>query len=285
MTKIFKNSKLLVSCLAVNFMKTEKIHPTAIIHHSAEIDEDVEIGPYSFIGQNVSIDKGSIIHAHAHVTSNTRMGRNNIVHTGAIIGELAQDIFVNQKTGIDDDTWVEIGHANTFFSYCLISRGAHGRAITQIGNHCLFLGRSHVGHDAVVGDHCVLSHSAMIGGHVRLGSFTHVGGGTAVHQYCRVGDYAMIGAMSLVLKDVFPFSLADGRPALHYKINLVGLQRQNFSEQRINIIGKAFRAFKKGSTDILASLEQNEDIVFLQDWYNQPSQRGIGTFTTNSKNE
>lgn len=264
-------------------MSKSKIHPTAIIDTSAQINEDVEIGPYSFIGKGVSIDQGSIIHAHAHITGNTKMGKNNIVHTGAIIGELAQDVSIDQKNGGNDNTWVKIGDYNTFFSYCLISRGAHGEAITKIGNHCLFLGRSHVGHDAIVGNRCILSHSSMLGGHVQIGDYAHIGGGSAVHQYCKVGNYAMVGAMSLVLQDVFPFFLADGRPTVHYKINLIGLRRQGFSEERINIIDKVFRTLRKDIKDNLNFAADSKDISFLKKWRANPSNRGIGNFLNKEK--
>ena len=259
-------------------MIKKKIHPTSIIDSSAQISNGVEIGPYSFIGKNVSLAEGCIVHAHAHVTGNTKMGRNNIVHTGAIIGELAQDIIIDQKNGINDNTWVEIGDGNTFFSYCLVSRGAYNEAITKIGNKCLFLGRSHVGHDANVGNHCILSHSSMVGGHVHIGDYAHIGGGSAIHQHCKVGRYAMVGAMSLVLQDVFPFFLADGRPTVHYKINIIGLRRQGFTEERISIIDRAFRALRKNNKDDLSFAENNEDIAFIRKWRERPSIRGLGVF-------
>ena len=260
------------------------IHPTAIIDASAEVDGNVKIGAYSIIGKNVSIASGTVVHSHAHITSNSKLGKNNIVHTGAIIGELAQDVTVNQKFGFEDNSWVEIGDENTFFSYCLISRGAHGIATTKIGNHCLFLGRSHVGHDAVIGDHCILSHSVMVGGHVELGNYVHVGGGVAVHQHCKVGSYSMIGAMSLVLQDIFPFSLATGNPAIHYKINIIGLHRQNFSAERIEIIDKIFKKLRVDSQDNLEELENNADILYLKKWRENHSNRGIGSFKKIGKN-
>ncbi|MGD8258388.1 MAG: acyl-[acyl-carrier-protein]--UDP-N-acetylglucosamine O-acyltransferase, partial [Desulfobacterales bacterium] len=37
------------------------IHPTAIVHPKAEIDTNVEIGPYSVIAANVSIGTGTVI--------------------------------------------------------------------------------------------------------------------------------------------------------------------------------------------------------------------------------
>jgi len=51
-----------------------RIHSTAIIHASAQIAEDVEIGPYCMIGENVKIGKGSVLHAHVTIEQNTSLG-------------------------------------------------------------------------------------------------------------------------------------------------------------------------------------------------------------------
>ena len=67
-------------------MSKWRIHPTAIIDSSAEIDPDVEIGPYCVVGENVKIGAGSILHPHVVIEQNTTMGRGCKVFSGAIIG-------------------------------------------------------------------------------------------------------------------------------------------------------------------------------------------------------
>ncbi len=259
-----------------------KIHPTAIIDSSAQIDENVSINPYAIVGKNVSIGKGSVIKSHAHIVANTKIGEQNVIGSGAVIGDLAQDLTINQLNDTDDDTWLEIGDSNTFFPHTLISRGTNkGNGSTIIGSNNMFLGKSHIGHDVVVKDHCVISHAAMVGGHAEIGSHAHIGGATAVHQSCRIGAYAMVGAMIFLKKDVLPFFLVAGNPVMHYKLNTVGLRRQNFSAERLQILKQAQKIFRNNIQHSLESLPQNEDIVRLIEWRKR-SLRGI-YFFINSK--
>ena len=102
--------------------------------------------------------------------------------------------------------------------------------------------------------------------HAEIGSHAHIGGATAVHQYCRIGAYAMVGAMIFLKKDVLPFFLVAGNPVLHYKLNTVGLRRQNFSAERLQILKQAQKIFRNDIQHSLESLPQNEDIVSLIEW-------------------
>jgi serine O-acetyltransferase len=83
-----------------------------------------------------------------------------------------------------------------------------------------------IGETAVVGDDCLLYHGVTLGGknaasrnevegrrHPRLGERVSVGAGATVLGPITIGDDAVIGAMSVVLKDVPPNSLAVGIPA------------------------------------------------------------------------
>ncbi len=260
-----------------------KIHPTAIIDSSAKIGENVTINPYAIVGKNVSVGKGSIIKTHAHIVANTEIGKQNVIGNGAVIGDLAQDLSVNQLNE-SDDTWLKIGDNNTFFPHTLISRGtAKGNGWTIIGSNNVFLGKSHIGHDVVVKDHCTLLHASMIGGHAEIGSHAYIGGATAVHQHCRIGACAMVGAMILLKKDVLPFFLVAGNPVLHYKLNTVGLKRQNFSVERLQILKQAHKLLRLNIHDSLKSLPQNEDIISLIEW-RKGSNRGIYFFVSSKKN-
>ncbi len=83
-----------------------------------------------------------------------------------------------------------------------------------------------IGETAVVGDDCLLYHGVTLGGknatsrnevegrrHPRLGERVSVGAGATILGPITIGDDAVIGAMSVVLKDVPPNSLAVGIPA------------------------------------------------------------------------
>jgi UDP-N-acetylglucosamine acyltransferase len=71
---------------------------------------------------------------------------------------------------------------------------------------------------------------------VIVGDYVVIGGMTGFHQFVSVGCYSMIGGLSKVIKDIPPYSLADGRPAMIYGLNVVGLRRRGFTqEQRARI--------------------------------------------------
>ena len=142
----------------------------AIIDPSAKIGENVSIRPYAIIGKNVSIGKDSIIKPHSHIVANTEIGEKNVIGSGAVIGDLAQDLSVNQLNE-SDNTWLKIGDNNTFnflirSSAVVLTKVMVGAIIDFI--ICCKTRHCHIGHDVVVKNHCLVSHASMIGGHAEI---------------------------------------------------------------------------------------------------------------------
>ena len=141
------------------------IHPTAIISKSAEIDSSVSIGPYSIIHDNVKIDSGTIIESHAVIKNYTTIGKNNHIYQFASIGEDPQDLKYK-----GEDTKLIIEDNNIFREYSTVNRGTvTGINKTTIGSNNLFMAYTHVAHDCVIKDDCILSNAASLAGHVTLG--------------------------------------------------------------------------------------------------------------------
>ena len=112
---------------------------------------------------------------------------------------------------------------------------------TVIGDRCVFLGDSHVGHDCIVGNNVILSHGAMLAGHVTLGDFVIVGGGAAIIQFARVGDHAFVGGLSGLEHDLIPYGMALGNRAHLSGLNIIGLQRRGFTREQIHSLRRAYR--------------------------------------------
>ena len=78
------------------------------------------------------------------------------------------------------------------------------------------------------------------------------------------------------LKDILPFSMAKGAPALHYRLNSVGLKRSGVSGPRYRALERAFRALRDGAepdfTDATPELE------ILEEWLAAESKRGLAGF-------
>ncbi len=219
-------------------MQKLDIHKTAIIDERAKLGEGVSVGPYSVIGPDVVVGASTQIGSHCVLTGHTTIGSDCRIFTGAVIGSTPQDL----KHLPDDVVYLEIGHHNIIREYVTMNPGTlKGGGKTIIGNHNLFMAYTHVAHDCVVGNYCILANNASLAGHVTLEDNVVMGGLSGVHQFCRVGRLAMIGGMTKIVQDVPPFSMVDGNPAAVKYINTVGLERAKVSEASIQALKKAFK--------------------------------------------
>jgi len=198
------------------------IHKTAIVGQQVKLGKNVTIGPYSVIDGQVCLGDDVTIGAHCVVEGHTTIGNGCQIFTGAVIGSPPQDR-KHQKT---DKVFLNIGNSNVFREYVTVNPGTiEGGGETRIGNNNLFMASSHVAHDCVIGDDCVLANYVGLSGHVTIEDRAVIGGLSGVHQYARVGYLSMIGGCSKVNQDVPPFSLVDGNPATLRGLNIVGLKR------------------------------------------------------------
>jgi len=219
-------------------MEEIRIHKTAIVDSKAKIADDVEIGPYTVVGPEVTIGKNVKIASHCIIKGKTTIGKDCQIFPGAVIGEVPQDKKFSGGKGI----CLEIGEGNIIREYVTIHLGTlEGGGKTIIGNNNLLMAYSHVAHDCVVGNHCVMANVGTLGGHVTLEDNAVVGGLSAVHQFVRVGRLAIIGGCTKVVQDIPPFSMCDGHPAKVFNVNLIGLKRANISKETILLLKQAFK--------------------------------------------
>jgi UDP-N-acetylglucosamine acyltransferase len=222
-----------------------RIHATAIVDRSAELDDDVDIGAYSIVGADVAMGAGTTIGPHVVIGARARLGRRNRVFQFASIGEVAQD-----RKYAGEPTRVVIGDDNTFREYVSVHAGTvQDRMETTLGNQNLLLAYSHVAHDCIVGDNTTWSNNAQIAGHVVVGDWVVLGAFAGVHQFCRVGAHAMLAAFAVVLQDVPPYMIVQGYPAQPKGPNSEGLRRRGFSAQDILAVRRAYKAlYREGHT-------------------------------------
>ncbi|MEI6437910.1 MAG: acyl-ACP--UDP-N-acetylglucosamine O-acyltransferase [Candidatus Omnitrophota bacterium] len=236
------------------------IHATAIIGPDVKLGENIIIGPYAVIEGEVSLGDGTEVGAHAVVSGWTKVGKGNRIFPHAAVGFDPQD----KKYKRGDKTFLEVSDNNIFREFCTIHRGTiEGNGVTRIGSNNLFMAYSHVAHDCVVGNGCVLANSGTLAGHVTVEDFVIVGGLSAVHQFCRVGKNAMIGGCSRVVQDVPPYSLCVGGPALVYNLNAIGLRRAGVTSDSMKQLKEAFRIMFHSGLAKNSAVEQIERDVQL----------------------
>jgi UDP-N-acetylglucosamine acyltransferase len=239
------------------------IHPSALVDPAAELADDVEVGPFSFIGARVRIGRGTVIGPHVVVDGRTTIGARNRIFPFASIGLVSQD----RKYGGEPVT-TTIGDDNVIREYVSIHAGtAQDRGDTLVGDGNWFLAYTHVAHDCVVGNRTTWSNNAQVAGHVQVGDWAVLGAYAGVHQFCRVGEHAMLAAGAIVLQDVPPYTIVQGYPAVPKGTNSEGLRRRGFTPEQILAVRRAYKTlYREGLAleDARARLESeaaNEPVL------------------------
>jgi len=251
-------------------MKT-RIHSSAIIDNKAEIDADVDIGPFCIIKKGVRIKKGTKLFSNVIIEGHTEIGENCNIYPFSSIGFPPQDMKYKAE-----NTKLIIGNNNIIREYATIHRASiGGDGITSIGDSNFLMAYVHIAHDCKIGNNIIMANAATLAGHVLVEDFAVIGGLVAVHQFTRIGKYAMVGGFSGIGQDIPPYMVASGARAKLFGPNTIGLKRHGFSDTTINTIKKAYKilfrekrtlkeAIKKIQEDLPASDEIRHLIEFIE---------------------
>jgi UDP-N-acetylglucosamine acyltransferase len=138
-----------------------------------------------------------------------------------------------------------------------VNRGtAHGHGITRIGDDNLFMAYSHVAHDCIVGNKIVFANCAALAGHVEIGDWTILGGLTAVHQFVKIGAHAFLAGGAIVQRDVPPYVMVAGNPAVPHMVNAEGLKRRGFDEDQVKNVRSAYRILYRSDLKLAEAMEK-----------------------------
>ncbi len=238
------------------------IHPTAQVHPSAELGEDIEIGAFSIIDEHVRIGDGTVIKNNVTITGHTSLGKENKVYPGASLGTEPQDL---KHRG--EETRLEIGDHNVIRECVTINTGtAAGGGLTRVGSNNLFMACSHVAHDCEIEDGVLMANNVLLGGHVKVENHARLMGLVGVQPFTTIGQYAYVGGLTRIVQDVPPFMLVEGNPSRVRQVNVVGLERSGFSHEQIEPIKEAFyKIFRQSETldqsRVLEELERQDGLT------------------------
>ena len=213
------------------------IHKSSVIDTKAKISKNVKIGPFCYVGPDVQLNENVELVSNVHIEGNTNIGHSTKIFPFASIGTQPQDLkYKNEKNS------TIIGDNNIIREYVTINPGTEGGGLrTIIGNNCLFMISSHIAHDCKIGNNVIIANNVPLGGHVTIEDSVVIGGNSAVQQFTRIGRLAMIGGMTGVLKDVIPFGLSIGNRNYLQGLNLIGLRRKKYENQKIMGLDKAYK--------------------------------------------
>jgi len=190
------------------------IGANAVIDDEAEIGEGVEIGAGCYVGKGVRIGAGSKLFANTTVHERCVLGQRVILHSGVVIGadgfgyefERGRHRKVPQLGSVQIDDDVEIGAGS------MVDRGRMGR--TRIGEGTKIDNLVQIGHNVVIGRHCILVSGVAIAGSAVIGDYVVMAAGAGIAGHVSIGSQSTIGGRAGVTKDLPPGSSVLGFPAI-----------------------------------------------------------------------
>ncbi len=239
------------------------VHPSAVIAEGAQIGADCVIGPFCVIGPDVVLGDRVELKSHVVIDGDTHIGADTVIFSFAVIGEIPQDLkFDGEKSRL------RIGARNRIREHVTMNTGtANGGGETRIGDDGLFMAGCHIAHDAQIGDRVIVVNSSAVAGHCIIEDDVIIGGLCGVHQFVRIGQGAIIGAVTMVTKDVVPHGLVQGPRGALDGLNLVGLKRKGVDRADITAMRAAFQMLKDGEgtfQDRAHRLAEENDSPYVQ---------------------
>jgi len=214
-------------------------YPTVVIAEGAVIGDRVTLYPGVFVGRNAVIGDDTVAYPNTVIMDSCVIGKRVILHAGTVIGADGFGFAVGEgsihkipQVGIvviEDD--VELGAA------CTVDRAAMGE--TRIKRGTKFDSKVHIGHNALIGEHCLFAAHTAVAGSAKVGNWVMAGGHSGIAGHLSVGDGAQIGAMTGVIKDAKAKETYLGFPAIparEWRRQQVHLKRLADYEKRIKML-------------------------------------------------
>jgi UDP-N-acetylglucosamine acyltransferase len=226
----------------------------AFIHPDAIIGNDVTVEPFAYIAGNVIIGDGTWVGPNSTIMDGARIGKKCRIFPSSVVSGIPQDLKFR-----GEESTAEIGDNTTVREGATINRGTAAVGKTTIGNGCLLMAYSHIGHDCTIGNNCIIGNTTGLAGEVKVDDWAILSGGSLVHQFTHIGAHVMIGGGSKVRTDVPPFIKADRDPLSYLGLNSVGLTRRGFEKERIDEIHNIYRVIYQNGLNVSQALDKVEE--------------------------
>ncbi len=210
------------------------IHSTASVDPTATIASTATIGPLCVVEGNVEIGEGSYLQGHIFVGHHTKIGRNCWIMPGCIIStacELGHRVRLQSGVVVGSDGFgyefvaghhekvpqvgnvvvgndVEVGANTTIdrarFSHTIIGEGTKVDNLVQIG------------HNVVIGRHCILCAQVGVSGSTTIEDYVILGGQVGVGGHITIARGTKAGGQTGIVNDTNPGTYLNGTPAISY---------------------------------------------------------------------
>lgn len=208
----------------------------ASVHPKAKIGKNVTINAFATIFEDVEIGDNVYIHPNAVIYPDTIIGEGCKIFPGAVIGIVSQDLkYKGEKSN------TVIGKNTVIREYATIHKGTADRMTTKVGDNCLIMAYTHLGHDCLVGNNVIIANNGSLAGHITIEDYAIIEGVVAAQQFVNIGAHSFIAGASLVRKSVPPYIRVAREPLQFIGVNTVGLARRGFDKETIKQIEDIYR--------------------------------------------
>ena len=231
------------------------IHPSAIVHESAELGKEVSIGAFAVIGESVKVGNRSKIGHHVTVGNSSRVGTNSLVYSNVNIYQdclIGDNVIIHSGTVIGSDGFgfvtendvhhkipqtgsVIIGNDVEIGANCAIDRATIDETIIEDGTKIDNL--VHIAHNVKIGKGCLFAAGVGIAGSVEIGDYCVFAGHSAVAPHLKLGSLSILAAKTGVTKSLAGGKIYAGMPAREIKEK----NRRDAIFAEVNLLKKQFK--------------------------------------------
>jgi UDP-3-O-[3-hydroxymyristoyl] glucosamine N-acyltransferase len=194
-----------------------RVHAGAVIMAGVTIGDGSEIGPNSVIGENAVIGRDCHLMANTIVRERCILGDRVFLQPGCVIGSdgFGYELKDGRHVKIDQVGIVEIHNDVEVGANSTIDRARFGK--TVIGEGTKIDNLVQIGHNSVIGRHCLIIALTGIAGSTKLGDYVTVAGQVGIGGHVTIGDKVTLGARTGANASLPGGEVYAGNPAQPYR--------------------------------------------------------------------
>lgn len=218
-----------------------RVHPGAVVMAGARIGAGTELGPNCVVGEGVVIGNDCHLMANVSVRERCVLGNRVILQPGCVIGSdgYGYELVDGRHVKIDQVGIVEIGDDVEIGANTTIDRARFGK--TLIGEGTKIDNLVQIGHNCVIGRHCLIVALVGISGSTRLGDYVTVAGQVGMAGHVTVGDKATLAARAGVTSNLPGGEIYAGNPAQPFRDEM----KQRASVRRLSKLMERVKALEE----------------------------------------
>ncbi|ACB75618.1 UDP-3-O-(3-hydroxymyristoyl)glucosamine N-acyltransferase [Opitutus terrae] len=192
------------------------VGPFCVIESGAVIGEGTHLQAQVFVGRNAQIGAKCWIAPGVVIQSECVVGERVRLHAGVVIGSdgFGYEFVAGRHEKVPQVGTVVIENDVEIGANCTIDRARFSR--TVIGEGTKLDNLVQIGHNVIVGKHCLLCAQVGISGSTTVGDYVVLGGQAGVGGHITIGKGVKAGGQSGISTSVEPGSFVNGTPSLPY---------------------------------------------------------------------